>query len=102
MKIRKSITIKSTDAQGQLHEYHSLDEAPPELRAQIESIQNESAANTVSYRSSAGPIDRIVTERKATVYKIKDASGTEHTYHSLEELPPEIRAAIEQADRDKK
>jgi len=32
------------------------------------------------------------------VYKIIDDSGVERTYHSLNEMPPEIRAAIKQAE----
>jgi hypothetical protein len=33
--------------------------------------------------------------KTSTIYKYRDASGKEHVCHSLEELPPEIRKAME-------
>ena len=32
------------------------------------------------------------------MYKIVDGSGVERIYHSLEEMPPEIREAIAKAE----
>jgi hypothetical protein len=34
--IKKTINIRTTDKDGVKHEYHSLDELPPEIRAAIE------------------------------------------------------------------
>jgi len=30
---------------------------------------------------------------------VRDASGNERTYHSLEEMPPDVRAAFEEAQK---
>ncbi|HTL59305.1 MAG TPA: zinc ribbon domain-containing protein [Candidatus Limnocylindrales bacterium] len=97
VQIKKTITIKTTDKNGAQHEYHSLDEVPPELRAEIEKIQSDALQQTFSSSSTTGPITKIVTEKTVSVYRVKDAAGNERVYHSLEELPPEIRAALEQA-----
>ena len=45
-------------------------------------------------------VSRTLSEKRVSVYKIKDASGNERIYHSLEELPPEIREAIQRAKAD--
>src|SRR3974377_1160957 len=41
VKIKKTVTIKTTDKDGQRHEYHSLDEVPPDLRSQIEKLESD-------------------------------------------------------------
>jgi hypothetical protein len=101
--IRKTVTIKSVDEDGSTHEYHSLAEAPPEMQAAFREMESElskeppkPAEIAAKAASSSGP---IITRKSISVYKIKDASGTERTYHSLEELPPEIRAAMERAQK---
>jgi hypothetical protein len=99
IQIKRTVTIKATDAQGQKHEYHSLEEAPPELRAEIEKLQAETPGKTLSYSSSDGLKSQLLTRKEISVFKIKDAQGNEKVYHSLEELPSEIRAAIEQAKK---
>jgi hypothetical protein len=35
-----------------------------------------------------------------SIYKIIDESGVERTYHSLEEMPSEIREAIAEAESE--
>ena len=40
---------------------------------------------------------KFFTKKSLSVYKTIDDQGQEHTYNSLEELPPEIRAALEKA-----
>ena len=45
---------------------------------------------------------KIIRRKNVFVYKIIDESGVERTYHSLEEIPPEIRAAIEEAEKQSK
>jgi hypothetical protein len=97
INIKKTVTIKTTDKDGQRHEYHSLEEAPPELRAEIEKLQSQALKETFGSSSSDGLISEIITKKTASVFKVKDASGNEHVYHSLDEMPPEIRAALEQA-----
>ena len=37
--IKKTISIKTVDEDGQRHEYHSLDELPPGMRAEIEKLE---------------------------------------------------------------
>ncbi len=39
--ITKTISVKTTDNNGQHHDYHSLEELPPELRAEVEKLQSE-------------------------------------------------------------
>jgi hypothetical protein len=99
--IEKRVTIKTTDPQGRQHEYHSLDDVPPELRGEIEKLQAEAMKQRASSTSSTteGFTTRIVSRKSVSVYKLKDASGQERIYHSLEEMPPELRAAVEQARR---
>jgi hypothetical protein len=36
----------------------------------------------------------IVTQKSVFTFKIRDASGQERVYHSLEELPPEIQETV--------
>jgi len=97
IKIKKTITIKTTDKDGQQHEFHSIADVPPELRAEIQKVQSEALKETFRFSSSDGLASEIITRKTVSVFKVKDASGNEHVYHSLEELPPEIRAAWEQA-----
>jgi hypothetical protein len=95
IKLKKTVTIKTTDKDGQRHEYHSLDEVPAELRSQIEKLESEGLKEGLS--SSSGLTSKIIGKKSISVFKVKDASGNEHTYHSLDELPPEIRAVWERA-----
>ena len=81
-RVTKNVTVRElnivTNARGERHEYHSLEEVPPELRTVLQDALSES--------TSGKPLK---------TYKVRDASGNEHTYHSLEEMPHEIRALIE-------
>lgn len=102
VNLAKTVNIKTTDSSGEMHEYHSLVEAPPEVRAAMEEMKAEvmkGAGETAVSRSANGVFSRIVTQKSVSVYKINDAAGNERVYHSLEELPPEIRAVIEQAQK---
>lgn len=91
LKIKTTATIKTTDKDGQRHEYHSLDEAPPELRADIEKLESEALKGNVT----PGMIGR----KSVSLFKVKDASGNERIYHSLDEMPPDIRALVENFQR---
>ncbi len=97
--INKSVEIKTTDKDGQRHEYHSLEEAPPELRAKIEELEVDAAKEAFSASSSDGLTSKFIAKKTISVIKVKDASGTERTYHSLGELPPAIRAAFDKAQK---
>ena len=98
INIKKSVTIKTTGKDGQHHEYHSLEEVPPEFRAEIEKLSSEALKEGFSSSISDGLTTKILSKKTVSLYKIKDASGQERVYHSLEELPPEIRAALEKAE----
>src|SRR5262249_55757374 len=99
IKINKTVTIKTVDKDGQRHEYHSVEEAPPELRSVIENLQSQGMTTSNVSSSSEGGITKVVSKKTVTVFKVRDASGNERVYHSLEELPPEIRAAMEKAQK---
>jgi hypothetical protein len=54
---------------------------------------------------SAGDVDpagdtEIVSVDEATVYQVTGADGRERTYHSLDEMPPKLRAQVERAFTD--
>jgi hypothetical protein len=101
INIKKIITV-TTDEGGQHHEYHSLKEVPPELRTEIEKLRPEDFKEDLSAPSSDGFTAKWISDKTISVFKVKDALGNEHTYHSLEELPPEIRAALEKAQNQAK
>jgi hypothetical protein len=42
-----------------------------------------------------------ISQKTLSTFKITDEAGNERIYNSLNELPPEIRAALEQADKEK-
>lgn len=105
--INKSLDIRTTDKDGTKHEYHSLDEVPPEMRTEFEKLESRvlgemGKSTTVTENSPEGNTAKssFLVRKNVSVYKVRDASGNERVYHSLEELPPEIRAAFEKA-RDK-
>lgn len=106
--IKKTVDIQTTGKDGVKHEYHSLDEVPPEMRAEFEKLESAvlgemGASASVTETSSEGDVtkSRYISTKNISVYKVRDAGGNERIYHSFEELPPEIRAAFEKA-RDKK
>ena len=93
--IKQRVNIKTTDKDGRRHEYHSLDQAPREMRAEIEKLESEAQSEALSNVSSTA--GKIITRKTISVFRVKDASGKERVYHSLDELPPDIRAAFEKA-----
>ena len=95
--IKRTVTVRSTDKEGHMHVYNSLDEVPEELRNKISEIQGNALKEALggSAKISLTFGSKPPIEKKITIYKIKDATGNEHVYHSLEELPPEMRAAFE-------
>src|SRR5262249_13633060 len=69
--IKKRIDIKTTDKEGQHHEYHSLEEVPPELRAELEKLQSEAEKGALT---SALPTSKFVTKKTISIFRVKDAS----------------------------
>jgi hypothetical protein len=95
---KSSVLYKIKDASGQERIYHSLDEVPWEMRSQIKALETE-ATKEASLLSAdaleeARGASSLIRQKSISVYKIKDAAGQERTYHSLDELPPEIREAL--------
>ncbi len=101
ISIKKTVSI-TTDQDGQLHEYHSFDAVPPELRKEIEKLGSEALKESLKSVWSDELTTTILSRKKASLFKVKDAAGNERVYHSLVEMPPEIRAAFEQAQNRKK
>jgi uncharacterized Zn finger protein (UPF0148 family) len=93
VNLKTTVTVKTTDEAGREHEYHSLSELPPELRAEMEKLETEALKGNMD--STGTDISRTESE----IYMLKDAAGNERIYHPLEELPPEIRAAVENAQK---
>ena len=94
--IKKTVTIK-TNEDGERREYNSLEQAPPEIRSEIEKLQAEAEKEALGAPLSEGPGHKFVMKKTVSLFRVKDASGNERVYHSVEELPPEIRAAFEKA-----
>ena len=104
--VKNSVSIKTVGADGEQHEYSSMAEVPPELRSDLEALEKEAAQETgdqlsVTETSAAGNAitSKIIHRKSISVYKIVDESGVERTYHSLEEMPPELRAAVAAAEK---
>lgn len=91
----KFITV---DNDGNRHEYRSVAEMPLELRSQIEKFQEASKeqGSAVSGDMSTSDIDEAkrILQKNFPVYKFRDASGQEHVFHSLDELPPNVQEAL--------
>jgi hypothetical protein len=104
-QIEKSVSIKIVGEDGVAREYDSLDDVPAEFRAEIEALEKEPNKTkgdppvTKVSRTDNTITSETVTRREATVYKIMDESGTERVYRSLDEMPPELRLAIEEAEK---
>lgn len=106
---KRSVTIKIVREGGEQHEYSSMEEVPPEIRSEIEALEKEVAHErgselSVTETSQMGDAitSKIIRRKNISVYKIIDDSGVERTYHSLEEMPPDIRAAIAEAENKSK
>ncbi|HLX73019.1 MAG TPA: hypothetical protein VKV04_25620 [Verrucomicrobiae bacterium] len=102
--VKRSMAIRTVDADGKEHQYSSMDQVPPEIRPQLEALEKEAAQQkgteiSITENSPQGNTLTSKTIRNISVYKIVDESGVERTYHSLDEMPPEIRAAIEEAEK---
>jgi len=107
--VKKSVSIKTVGEDGEQHEYSSMEEAPSEIRAEIEALEKEAAqdkGNELSVTETSQTGDAVTSKsiyrKNVSVYKIVDESGVERTYHSLKEMPPEIRAAIAEAEEKSK
>lgn len=98
---QERVHIHITDEFGQVHNYSSMNELPQEYRKAIDAIGKQPSADDSMNRSSTevsqsgdAVITRTLEHRSSTQYIFRDESGREHIYHSLEEMPPELRAAV--------
>jgi hypothetical protein len=73
IKIRNPLT-------GELREYQSLDEVPEEYREKIRQAFQAAASG-----------------KGANAITVTDAEGKIQTYHSPDEMPPDVRALYEKA-----
>ncbi|HEV3301672.1 MAG TPA: hypothetical protein VG055_18605 [Planctomycetaceae bacterium] len=89
-----------TGADGRERTYQSLDEMPAKLRARVE----RSLAESSESESPGGVAPEIRQRFEAFAFpkpgqrikvQFRGPDGREHTYHSLEELPPDVRAIYE-------
>jgi len=103
---KKTVTIKSVGKDGSVHEYHSLAEAPLSLQTEVQKLETEMLKETGSLPSAEALLKMadttqpgIISRKSVSVFRIKDASGKEQIYHSLDELPPKIREAFEKAQK---
>lgn len=105
LNVKKTVTIKSVGKDGGTHEFKSLAEAPLELQSAVEKMQAEvmkefgkpMSAETLAQPAANPETPGIISRQTFAVYKVKDASGQERTYHSLEELPPKMQEALRRA-----
>jgi hypothetical protein len=102
--IDKSVNITMVGEDGERHEYHSMEELPAEIRSEIEALEaeamdakgNELSVTDTQQTENTFTI-KSVRRKNVSLYRVIDESGVERTYHSLDEMPPEIRAAISKA-----
>jgi hypothetical protein len=97
VEIKRTITVNVTEKDGPRHEYHSADELPADLAAEVKKLESKALSGASCSSFSDALSTSTSRSKSATVYKMKDSSGMEHVYHSLEEMPPQIRAAFEKA-----
>lgn len=112
--VKKSISIKVVGADERERTYASVEELPPDLRAEIESSMREAekanGLETSSVNASTtkdGLTISVVRRKEASIvrpstvsyYRIVDKAGTERIYYSLDEMPPDLRAAVTDAGR---
>jgi hypothetical protein len=89
---RRRTTTTSTIATEPVvtrEEYHSLDEVPEHLRADVARLMAEQSET----EGAEGESIRVT---------VRDADGNQQTYTSLDELPPEVRSRYERAMRKKR
>ena len=74
--------------------FGSLDEIPSHLRPQAEALMAQARAKAAGRHWATGSYT-------ATTYRVTGEDGVTRTYASLDEMPPEMRARMEQAQRNR-
>jgi hypothetical protein len=92
---------------GKRQVYQSLEEMPAETRSAIEAALGGQKLPAVLDPAAIEQLARDAAARgiqgdlvKCQVFTHRDAAGREHTYHSLEEMPPGVREIFEKAVGD--
>jgi hypothetical protein len=84
-EIRTRIQVRDGQS-GEMRTYSSLDDAPAEIRQQIQQAQDSGASTKITVNTSG---------RTTTKITVRDSSGVTRTYESIDQLPPDIRALYE-------
>lgn len=79
---RPSTDFRTTTITARRKGGESLENLPPEMRAKLEE----------ALASGSGP--RVHTSESVT-FTFEDASGRKRTYHSVDDMPPDVRAIYE-------
>lgn len=69
------------------------DDLPEDMRRKLQALRRSAAERGEDFE---------IRTRKAELYIIKDESGRERRYQSLDEMPPEVRREMEKAMRDRR
>ncbi|MDH3583978.1 MAG: hypothetical protein OER86_07165 [Phycisphaerae bacterium] len=86
--VRQSERIE-VDAGDGTRVYSSLDDLPPEIRAKIEQFKDQAGPGGLPDSTTT------VTVQKSGHYRFTDDSGVEQVYHSLDEMPDDVRKLFE-------
>ena len=106
VSFKKTVTIRCISKDGSVRDYNPLAEAPLSVQREVEKLEAEALKETSALLSAealakmAAPDQPgLISRKSVSVYRIKDASGKEQIYHSLDEVPPKFREAIEKAQK---
>jgi len=91
----KTTRFATMDKDGKRREYRTLDQVPPEMRVELEKLQAEVQKMSPEMLAKAQSEPGAILQSSFKVYKFKDANGQEHVVHSLDELPPNVKAAVQ-------
>jgi hypothetical protein len=97
IKSERTTTITTVDADGNRHDYRSINEVPLSMRSEFEKMEVEANAQVKALSAEMAQTSSppgIITQKSFFTFKIRDASGQERVYHSLEELPPEVQETM--------
>gem|GEM_PF-1555465 len=101
--LKNNETFQTIDRQNVKHVCRSLDEMPPEFRSAFEKLKTE-ATKGLDARQLLSEVLKgtqkpgtVVSREDFQEFRIQDEDGKEQVYHSLDEMPPELREAFEKA-----
>ena len=74
--------------------YRSLDEMPPDVREQFEKAMRDAGIPNKPGALDGVDLESVVSTEHKYVYT-DETTGQTHTYTSLDEMPPDVRARFE-------